>query len=526
MESLTVVFVVIAAGLLVGRISLGGITLGSSAILFVALLAGHFGFHVPEGLGTLGLAVFVYSVGLSAGPTFFRGLRTSGRTMACLGGLIVLTGGLTTALLKYFWDLPHDLVGGLMAGALTSTPALGAISESVAAKEQVAVGFGVAYPVGITAVVLFVQLAMKLGRDPKPTNKKLLVGTAAEDEPIDRWAVEVVNPGIMEKRPSEVAVVADSRCQMPRIFDQERWRPTPPDYRFKPGNRVLLVGRQSEVHRVGETLGVLLGEEDAVLDADHERKQVIVTSPLYFGKTLQELRLRSRFGITVTRIRRHEIEFVPSSRTRLEFGDTLTIVGEAAALRELTAAVGHRPRTLNETDLFSVVIGIGLGIAMGNVSLDFGGASVKLGIAGGPLLVGLVMGHFRRLGPLRGALPPAAMLLMTEAGLAFFLADAGVHAGEHVAEVLIDQGLTLVLAAAAIVLAPMAVGFLAARYLFRLSLLECLGATCGGMTSTPGLAVLTGSTDSSRPVTSYVAAYPVALVLLTVAAPLLMRLLN
>ncbi len=527
MTELLVLLSVIAIGLALGRLTLFGISFGTSAILFVSLACGHFGYTIPTGIGTLGLALFVYCVGISAGPTFFRGLGSGGRIMASLGGLIVITGVGVTWCIAKLMHLPAELAGGLMAGAMTSTPALGAISESVADPTAVAVGFGVAYPIGIIAVVLFVQLAMKFlaGHDndlpnvsPDPSSQgKLAIG---------RQAIEIANPGIVGRRPSEVAVFSDSPCQISRLRIDARWRPLPANYTFQIGNQLLLVGQADDIRRVTETLGKLCANDDTIVDADRERKTLVVTSPDIYGRTLKELSLRSRYGVTVVRIRRHEIEFVPSGQTRIEFGDTLTLVGEPEALSNIERVVGHRPRALNETDLMSLVGGIIAGILVGCASLDFAGISVSLGVAGGPLLVGLVLGHFRHIGPIRGSFPPAAQLLMTEGGLAFFLADAGINAGASVGPVLIEHGAQLAGAALAIVTIPLAVGFVMAKYWFKLTLLPSLGATCGGMTSTPGLAVLTGATESSQPVTSYVAAYPVALVVITIAAPLLVKTLT
>ncbi len=527
MNPLTVLLTVIAVGLLAGRISLWGISLGTSSILFVALLAGHYGFTVPDGVGTLGLALFVFCVGISAGPTFFRGLASQGRTMASLGALIVITGVAVAWGCAKLLDLPAEIAGGLMAGALTSTPALGAISESVEDASSVAVGFGVAYPIGIVAVVLFVQLAFKFLYASSGDESDQRISEAAKSTlGIQRRAVEIANPGIVGKRPSEVEAFVASPCQISRVNIDGRWRPLPADYHFELGSRLLLVGELEDIKRVAETLGVLCDDNDTVVDADRERKSLVVTSPEFYGHTLKDLSLRSRYGVTVVRIRRHEIEFVPSGRTQIEFGDTLTVVGESHALAKIQSVVGHRPRTLNETDLFSVVGGMVIGIIVGNMSLELGGISISLGIAGGPLMVGLLLGHFRHIGPIRGSFPPAAQLLMTEGGLALFLADAGVKAGANVGPVIADHGLVLCLAALAIVVVPLIVGFAVSRYWFKLSVLQSLGATCGGMTSTPGLAVLTGATDSSQPVTSYVAAYPVALVLITIAAPMLVSLIQ
>lgn len=527
MLHLTELLGIIVIGLALGRLSLWGISFGTSAILFVAMAASNFGLMIPEGFGTLGLAIFVYCVGISAGPTFFRGLASNGRSLATIGAAIVLTGFGATWCLATFFKLPPDLSGGLLAGALTSTPALGAITETSSQPAEVAVGFGVAYPLGILAVVLFVQLALKLLQTPSSgTELYLAASNPIANDVIQRRVVEIINPGVVGKRPGDLTVLADSNCQISRVRQSERWRPIPQDFQFKLGDQVVVIGQMQELQRVAETLGKLRDDEVGVLDADHERKQVVVTAKDIYGRTLKELRLRSRFGVTVARIRRHDIEFVPSSRTRIEFGDTLTLVGEPANLAHIERVVGHRPRTLNETDLLSLAIGLGLGIFVGNLSVDFGSLSVSLGIAGGPLLVGLILGHFRRIGPIRGSFPPAAQLLLTEGGLALFLADAGIAAGRDVVSVVQKEGPVLLLVASIVALLPMFVGFFLARRLFKQSLLSALGATCGGMTSTPGLAVLTGSTDSSQPVTSYVAAYPVALVMVTILAPLLVRLLN
>ncbi|KLU05539.1 transport protein [Rhodopirellula islandica] len=533
MNPILVLLCVIALGLLIGRVSFRGISLGTSAILFVALLAGHFGWSIPTGFGTLGLALFVYCVGISAGPTFFRGLASHGRAMAITGSVIVLTGVAVTWVCARLLDLPAELAGGLMAGAMTSTPALGAITQSSDDPAAVAVGFGVAYPIGIIAVVLFVQIAIKLFAktsddelDSSSDSSEPSTAEIAESSSIGRRVVRIANPVVAGKRPSDIAAFADSPCQMSRVQREGRWRPTPPNYKFEIGDEVMLVGGSLEIRRVSETLGELQDTADPVVDADRERRYVVVTSPEIYGRTLKELRLRSKYGVTIVRVQRHDVEFVPSSRTRIEFGDGLVAVGEPDALAKIATAVGHRPRTVNETDLLSLVAGIVLGIFVGNLSLRIGEFSMSLGIAGGPLMVGLILGHFRRLGPIRGSYPPAAMLLMTEGGLALFLADAGLNAGANVVEVLMERGVMLCVAAAAIAIIPLLVGFAGSRYFGGRTLWQSLGATCGGMTSTPGLAVLTGATDSSQPATSYVAAYPVALVLITVAAPWLVDLIG
>lgn len=525
MTPLLALLLIITIGLGLGRLSFRGISIGTSSILFVALLAGHFRVAVPDGLGTLGLALFVYCIGIAAGPTFFRGLATRARAMATLGAAMVFTGVAVTWLCAKLFSLPADIAAGLMAGAMTSTPALGAASESIAQPDNVAVAFGVAYPFGIAIIVLFVQIMLKYIAPVADAATDDNVAKKSSQK-IQRHVVEIANPGIVGKRPGEIAASADLPVQISRVYSEQRWRPIPADYVFALGDRVMLVGQHEEGRRSAETLGVLCDVEDVVLDADRERKEVVVTSADVFGHTLKELRLRSRFGVTVTRIRRIDQEFVPSTQSRVEFGDTLALVGQPADLVRIEKIVGHRPRTLNETDLLSLAIGLSLGILLGQLSIAWGGVAVSLGTAGGPLCVGLVLGHFRRIGFVRGSFPPAAQILMTEGGLALFLADAGVNAGGGVWGVLRQQGIALCIVAIAIAVLPLVVGYLTASYFFGLTRLQALGAVCGGMTSTPGLAALTSSTDSNEPVTSYVAAYPVALVLITIAAPLLIKLIG
>jgi len=515
---------VIVVGLAVGRLSILGVSFGTSAILFVAIVAGHYGLKVSDGFGQLGLAVFVYSVGISAGPTFFRGLASRGRSMAIISAAIVMTGGLVAWGAARVFSLPPDLTGGLMAGAMTSTPALGAITQHAANASEVAVGFGVAYSIGIVSVVLFVQIALRMLR-PRPVEANQAVATL-DPSRIQRLVVEIVNPVIVGSSPSDVDAFANSACQISRIRIDNRWRPLPPRYRFCAGDRLMLVGTVADSRLVAQTLGTVQVEGDVLLDADRERKSVVVTSPDIYGRSLKELSLRSRYGVTVVRIRRHELEFVPSGQTVIDFGDTLTLVGESEALAKMESVMGHRPRALVETDLLSLIGGIAIGILVGTISVDAGPVSMSLGLAGGPLVVGLILGHFRRIGPIRGSFPPAAQLLLTEGGLALFLADAGIDAGADLLEVLSNHGLSLVMTSFLIATVPMLVGFLIARHRYQLDILQTLGATCGGMTSTPGLAVLTDASDSSECVTSYVAAYPVALVLITLAAPILVQLLG
>ncbi|MCC9607290.1 transporter [Blastopirellula sp. JC732] len=516
---------VVSFGLLLGQVSLFGLTLGSAGVLFVGLIAGHFQLLVPGGTGEIGLAAFVYCVGLGAGPTFFRSLMQDGRTLALLGAVIVASGTVTAWGVGKLLGLPAELTGGVFAGAMTSTPALGALTTALPDSPDVAVGFGVGYPFGIIGVVAFVQILPKLlGRDLK---------SAAAGDPnaaatqIIRKLVEIRNPAIVGKRPGGVPMLEACNCQTPRVRDGELLRPTPHDFHFALGQQVMLVGPERNLAGVLDMLGTEVeGADQLLLDAERQRRQIVVTSPEFVGKSLKELHLLSTYGVTITRIRRHDVEFVPSAITRIEFGDMLTAVGEPENWPEVERLAGHRPSTLDQSDILSLAIGLLMGISLGMLPVSIGNQSIQLGLAGGPLIVGLILGHFGRLGPIAGHLPRSARMLLMEAGLALFLASAGVSAGGNFVEVLRSQGIWLCVGAAAVAIVPLAVGFLLADLVMKLRLLKSLGAICGGMTSTPGLAAITSATDAAEPVIAYVAAYPIALFLVTILAPILVELLR
>jgi len=517
-QELLTLFAAIAVGLLLGRITVAGLSLGSSGVLFVALGLGHLGAHIPAGLGELGLVLFVYCVGITAGPSFFRAFVRQGRQLATLVVALVLIAAGTAWLMARWLGIPGDLAAGLFAGSMTSTPALAASMEWLPEGSQAPVGYSIGYPFGVVAVVLFVQLLPRLLR----TDLNELAGRLAAREErgrkIVRVLVEVVNPAVVGRRLSELPFIAENNCQVPRQLKADRLVPVTAEFRLDSGQHLLVVGREFRVERIIALLGRRSDKTDYVMDTERHRVQMVVTSKQLVGRPLGELSLLTRFGVTVSRITRHDLEFVPDLDDVVQYGDALNVVGEPESLERFAQVAGHRARTFDETDLISLGIGIIAGIVLGMVELKLGDSSIRLGMAGGPLFVGLVLGHFGQLGRVVGHLPRASRLLLMEIGLVLFLTDAGMSAGGQVLDVVKEHGLALCLAAAVVALAPMSFGYLLARYWLKMNLLQVIGGVCGGMTSTPALGTITSKVDSEIPVISYAAAYPVALILLTVVA--------
>lgn len=518
------IFLVIGLGLAMGKLSWRGMSLGTSGVIFIALLAGHFGFRMPEQVGTAGVVLFVYCLGIGAGPAFARMFFQRGKLLAVMAGGMILSAGIVAWAAAAVLDLSPALTGGLLAGALTSTPALAAAADQLPDSTDVAIGFGIAYPFGVIGVILFVQLIPALF----PKTETSADSSPDEDtgDEIIRAVLVVANPGIIGRRLNDVSAISSANCQVSRLLVDDQLLPIPADFTLQAGQRVLVIGARKQLPKVVEVLGERCEEADYVLDVVRHQRRVVVTSSSVTGKTLEQLHLRSTYGITVSRICRQDVEFVPGPRERILFGDALTVVGGSEELTEFARVAGHRERVLEETDLISLAIGLVLGMLLGQFRLTFGDSSISLGLAGGPLVVGLLLGHLGHLGPLTVRMPRAARLLLADVGLVLFLGQVGAQAGGQIFGVLASYGWALPVAALVIVSVPLAVGLLLGRYCFHLRMLETTGGICGAMTSTPGLGVVTSGVDSSLPATSYAAVYPLALIAITILAPLLITQLS
>ncbi len=516
-------FLLIALSARLGQIRVAGISLGTSAVVFVALGFGHFGLSLPSGLGSFGLVLFIYAVGLEAGPGFFRAFVSSGRALAQLSVVIVGVGAAVAVALAFAFEVPAPVAAGLLAGALTSTPGLASASQAVASAggdpNLVTVAYGIAYPLGVIGVVAFVQIVPRFVRaEPEaPVGRR---------PPIEQIMVAVRNPAVLGRQLSELRALDPVNCQVTRWLKDGRLVPLPRDYRLAEGDMLLVVADADDA----ELAVTLLGERsDATisLDTERERAQVVITAPALFGKALRDLNLPAEYGITLSRVQRHDVTFVPSGDLQLRPGDQVFAVGAPAAIERFMAMAGHRARALYETDLASFAIGLLFGLLLGLTPVLLpGGGQFSLGLAGGPLIAGLALGHFGRIGSITGYVPRAARLLMTELGLALFLAEAGTSAGKGLAATLEEQGLGLLLMGAAITASSLCGGFVVGRRWMRLGLLPALGGLCGGMTSTPGIGALTSRFDAEAAVSSYAAAYPVALIMMGAFAQLLVTVLG
>ncbi len=530
-NSLVLCFLVIACGMGLGSVRILGMSLGTSGVLFAGILFGHLGqqqaWQMPNGIGEMGLVLFVYAVGLGAGPTFFRAFRDQGRQLAFLGMATVLIGASTVWLLTLLFDIPRELATGVFAGSMTSTPALasGVEAADASGRELVSIGYGMAYPVGVVGVVLFVQFLPKLLKFNMASLGEDLQRRLEAKNRIDRFLVKISNPAVFGKSLHELRLFDQVSGQITRVMQGDQLVPIRPDHLFEEGQVVLLVTDT----RTAEMMTMVLGEpSDAkvVIDADRDRSVVVVTSPRMLNRALRELHLRSKYGVTVARIERYGFDFVPNAGTSFAMADRVTVVGEPDGIKAFEQAAGHRMRRVHETDLMSLGFGLVAGILIGMVPIRIPGlGDFSLGLAGGPLVAGLLFAHFGRFMGIVGHMPIAARMLTQSIGLAFFMASAGYKAGGQFVPMVQKYGAQPFLMSVVVTVVALVVGFCISRYLLRMDVLQSLGGMCGAMTSTAGIGAIASKTDCDLPVISYAAAYPAALVMMTIVAQMLIRLL-
>lgn len=531
-EQMLVLFLILALGSWLGTFSVKGISLGTAGVLFVALVFGHFGLSVPKVIMDLGLLLFVYAVGLQAGMRFFRTFRSQGIRFIVIALVTVLAGGIMTVLVALIWKLPFDLATGLFTGALTCTPALAAVIDSVnrlglGNSASVSVGYGIAYPFSMVGVVLVVQLLPRLlRRDLAAEEARWREAQALELPGIVARQYRITNANIDGRMVREIDLHRLSTVNLSRVRRGDQVFAATPATRLQLWDIVMVVGQEAEVAK----MSVLLGEPtEAKMDVNTDVKSVdvYVSEPSLISKKLMDLKIWERYTVVITRIRRQGLEITPTGTATLEIGDSIRLVGESAAVDEFVRIVAGKPARADETQMVTFLVGLVLGVILGNISIPItNGLDLRLGNAGGVFLVGLVIGHFGRVGNFRLWVPPAARNITRELGLMLFLAGAGTNAGAQLLQVVQQRGWSLVAAGILIAMVSVISGLVLMIPIYRMTTLSTMGALCACMTNPPGLGAAQSQAETDLPTVSYASVYPAALIFKILLAQVLVEVLS
>jgi len=525
-------FVVIGLGWLLGQLEWRGFRLGVAGVLFVGLAVGALGpaVLIPEIVSSLGLVIFVYTIGIQAGPAFFSSFRARGYRQTLLAIAVLIFGAALTAGLARPLHLTPERRAGLYTGALTNTPALAASRERVReyaqqrglprqAAETLAgepvLAYGIAYPFGVIGVILCLYLARRCwGVEFRP----------ADDAPEIRVRNFVVeNPAIFgQKLEAVLRPHRDTGFVVSRVRQRGQTMLARKDTELRQGDVVAVVGDDGSFERVQQIFGAPSNEHIELDRSQFDYRRVFVSSKQVVGRRIGDLDLADTLSATITRLRRGDADLVPTPQARLEYGDRVRVL----TLRENFGAVsrffGDSIRGTAETDFGSVAIGMVLGALVGMAPLPLpGGISVRLGLAGGALLVGLVLGRIERSGRITWSIPISANLTLRQIGLVLFLAGVGANAGYGFAATVRSNGLQLLAAGAVVTIGVTLITLIVGFKVLKIPLESVMGLVAGVQTQPAVLAYATDTTRSEAPDVAYAAVYPAAMIVKIILAQLL-----
>jgi putative transport protein len=524
-SAIVTIFVAIAIGLLIGRIRFKGISLGMAGIFIVGIVMGWIGFRAGSGFEQLGVVFLLYGIGLSAGPMFFRALNQYGRQAIAIVAPMILVAALVAVAFIKLTGMSLPLAIGCFTGAMKNPAAFAtAIDRFPNDIDQVAVGFGIGYPISLVLIVLLVQLIPALLRKNLTELNDQLEASRPKGGKIERMLVEITNESLVGKPLCELQLVRELDCRIQLVLDDERLIPIPPDMLVNKGMIVLVIGPADALTQITQLLGQK-SDVGVLRDAGFEQADIMITSPQVAGHTLGELNLPLNYGVVVREVTRLGNKLVPHIVLVLHARDVLHVDGPQAAIQQFAHVAGHRPKEMQQTDMLSLSVGIGLGLLLGSVTFSLpGNWQFNLGLAGGPLIVALLLGHFGHFAGVVGQFPPATQLFLMRLGLSLLLAASSVHAGAAIGDVFRQHGLILLAMILTIAAAATTVGLLAAR-LFASNLLQALESLAGALNATPAHERIASQADSDLVLVMFTTAYVFAMLLMVLTTEILIAVL-
>lgn len=536
---LLLLFVVAGIGYPLGAIRVGGTSLGVAAVLFVGLAVGSISpsLKLPELVMQLGLVLFVYTIGLSSGPGFFRAIRRGGlRDNALVSGTLVFAALLVLGG-AHFLGLSAAQSAGLFAGSLTNTPALAAVVEQIArlappeSRDMLTtlptVGYSIAYPMGVLGMIAAIQIAQRVWKPDYAAEARALRDLGASGEELVARTVRVVNAAVVGPTVRDLISHYGWHVVFSRQRRDEQLRLVNGATKFEIGDLLTVIGVREDLDAVTVVLGEAVEEQLALDRSVIDFRRVFVSNPAVLGRRLDEQELQARFGALITRVRRGDMEMLASGSTVLEPGDRVRVVALRERMRDVGEFLGDSYRALSEIDVLTFSAGLVLGLLLGIVPIPLpGGASFRLGIAGGPLLVALVLGALERSGRLVWSVPYSANLTLRQFGMVLFLAGVGTRAGYAFVNTLLGSGGIVLFLAGALVTAFAALVLLwCGRKIFHIPMSLLIGMLAGLQTNPAVLSFAGEQTGNDLPALSYATVYPVAMVGKIVLAQVIFMLL-
>jgi len=540
-HSIFVLAVVISTGLLLGKIKIFGVSLGTTWILFFGILLGHLGLEINETvlhfLREFGLILFIYSIGMQVGPSFFSSFKKGGITLNMLATGVVFLGVVTTYIIHVITGLPIATMVGILSGAVTNTPGLGAAQQTYTeitgtTDPTIATAYAVAYPLGVVGVILSLILFRYLFKiDPKKENQRIDDQDESKLTEAHMFSLEVNNPAIIGKKIVELKELIEKEFVISRLVHYSTGELVVPqtDTVLEENDKLLVVTNLKNIDTIEALIGPRIDmnrEEWNKLDSLLVSRRVAITKSEINGRSIGQLKLRNLYGVNITRVNRAGVDLIADSRLQLQLGDRVTIVGSEAAIANVEKVLGNSLKRLREPNLISIFIGIALGVLVGSIPFMIPGIPqpVKLGLAGGPLIVAILISKFGPKYKMVTYTTMSANLMLREIGIAIFLACVGLAAGENFVETVVNGGYKWIGYGVIITVVPVLIIGTIGRKVYKLNYYTLMGMLSGSMTDPPALAFANSTAGNDIPAVSYATVYPLTMFLRVITAQLMILL--
>ena len=537
-QAIVVLSLVTAAGLWLGKMHVWGISLGVTFVFFVGILAGHLGISLDAGMlnyaESFGLVLFVYALGLQVGPGFFSSLRHGGVKLNLLSLGVIFIGTAMTVLLSYGLSIPLPDMVGVLCGATTNTPALGAAQQTLKQmgepSSSAALGAAVAYPLGVVGVILAILVIRKILARPADMEEK---ETEDHNHPYIA-AFQLHNPGIYHKTIKDLALYSHTKFVISRLWRDGKVTIPTGSTELLENDRILVVTTEKDM----PTLTLLFGEQENrdwnqedidwnSIDRNLVSEHIVVTQAEINGKRLGSLHLRNTYDINISRVLRSGVQILATPDLILQLGDRLTVVGEKTAIKRVAGILGNSVSTLREPNLAAIFIGIVLGLILGSVPLSMPGISspVKMGLAGGPIIVGILVGCFGPRLHMRTYTTRSANLMLRGIGLSLYLAGIGIDAGAHFFETVVrPEGAIWIGSGFLITVVPVLLMAVIAMRMCGMNFGSTCGMLCGSMANPMALNYVNDSFPGNDASVSYATVYPLGMFMRVVISQVVLML--
>lgn len=537
-HSVMILALVITLGLSLGKLKVKGVSLGLAWILFIGLVFGHYSLnldaHLLHFLKEFGLILFVYSIGLEVGPGFFSSFKNGGKSLNVLSIIVVALSIVTTLVIFSFSDTPFTTMAGILSGAVTNTPGLGAAQQAFSDLRHIdapsiAAGYAIAYPMGVLGVIIafiILKYVLRVNRDEEEAEAKRGIGHL-EKMTLNTFSVKVTNDMVVGDTVKQIRDILKRDFMISRIIRNGS------NVHDEVVNGRTVIGEGDILNIVAhptveDPIIALLGEKVEVAEekygSDLVTRRILVTRPAINGKTLSQLQIRNNFGTNVTRVNRNGVDLIATSDLKLQLGDRVTVVGTELAIAHTEKTLGNQMKRLNNPNLIPIFLGIMLGCIFANIPFFIPGIdeNLRLGLTGGPLVVAILIGYF---GPKHNLVTYntiSANLMLREIGICIFLACVGLGTGEQFIQTITSEsGMTWVGYGIAITMIPILLGGIIGKYLFHINYYTLLGVLAGANTNPSALAYVREQTTADAPSVGYANVYPFAMFLRIVTIQIL-----